>query len=456
MRNAWPSARSRSWRCSSTGLCPVVGRRSSTARIFAGHTALGMAEEPTTSPSAAAPGAEARLSPGTVFAGHEIVGEAGRGGAGVVYEAIHVRLGITHAVKVLPVSVAGDSTFRMRFERESQLAASLEHPNVVPVYEAGESEGLLYISMRFVTGGDLGEKLADEGPLEPARAAAIVTQVAAALDAAHHGGLIHRDVKPANILLEAGETGRVFLGDFGISRLTAPGRDLTESGEMLGTVNYVAPEQIAGGRVDGRADVYSLACVAFETLTGVPPFGRETRLATMFAHANDPRPRASRARAGLGPSVDRVLARALAVDPARRHQTATEFADELERALAGGRVGRGMRARVRPAYAAAGGARMRGRRCRRAGGHRRPRNEVVDGGGAPARVRSEGGGREHLSGWWTSDRAHRRRSECLDRQRKRSLHLRDRAEHGPARSAADRDRWDAGGDFCGLWLHVGP
>ena len=279
------------------------------------------------------------LSPGRVFAGHEILREAGHGGAGIVYETINVRLRVRRALKVLSESVAPDPTSRARFERESRLAASLEHPNVVPIYEAGEADGLLYISMRFVDGGSLGETLAAEGPLAAGRVASIVNQVASALDAAHAGELIHRDVKPANILLERGSgSERAFLGDFGISRMLTAGQDLTETGEMIGTVNYVAPEQIAGERLDSRADVYSLACVAYEALTGAPPFERDTRLATMFAHANAPRPRASQLRRGLSSSVDRVLARGLAVDPAERPPTATGLAADLERALEGGRV----------------------------------------------------------------------------------------------------------------------
>jgi serine/threonine-protein kinase len=258
---------------------------------------------------------------------------------GIVYAAEHLTLGVTRALKVLTVEAARDPIFRARFERESRLAASLEHPNIVPVFEAGETEGRVFLSMRYVDGPTLREVLSTRGALPLAEVADLVAQVAAALDAAHASGLVHRDVKPANILLEnPGEKGRIFLGDFGISRLLVSARDLTETGEMLGTVNYVAPEQIAGASVDARSDVYSLGCVAFEALAGRPPFERETQLATMFAHANDPRPSATAMRNELPAAVDRVFARALAIEPLDRYAHAYDFADDLGRALAGERV----------------------------------------------------------------------------------------------------------------------
>jgi YVTN family beta-propeller protein len=300
-----------------------------------------VADTPTSAPGVQGESGEGVLSPGRVFAGHEILREAGRGGMGVVYAARHLRLHVVRALKVLTERTADDAVFRARFERECQLAASLDHPNVVQVYEAGESDGALYLSMRFVDGPNLGQVLAADGPLDPDRTAGLMAQVAAGLDAAHDAGLVHRDVKPANILLEERSDGeRAFLGDFGISRMLAPGGRLTETGEMLGTVDYVAPEQIAGTSVDARSDVYSLACVAFEALTGRPPLRRETRLATMFAHANAPRPDASERRPGLPRSVDAVFARALAIDPRRRYARASEFTADLESALAGRRTRR--------------------------------------------------------------------------------------------------------------------
>jgi YVTN family beta-propeller protein len=299
----------------------------------------GVADTPTSPPGVRGDPGDALLAPGRVFAGHEILREAGRGGMGIVYAARHVRLQVVRALKVLTERTADDGVFRARFERECQLAASLEHPNVVQVYEAGESDGALYLSMRYVDGPNLGQVLATEGPLAPDRVVELVSQVAAGLDAAHDAGLVHRDVKPANILLEdrAGGT-RAFLGDFGISRMLAPSGRLTETGEMLGTVDYVAPEQIAGTSVDARSDVYSLACVAFEALTGRPPFKRESRLATMFAHANAPRPHATERNPDLPRAVDSVFARALAIDPNRRYPRASEFAQDLDAALAGRRI----------------------------------------------------------------------------------------------------------------------
>jgi YVTN family beta-propeller protein len=257
---------------------------------------------------------------------------------GIVYSAVHVRLKVPRAIKVLTDEAAADSSFRARFERESQLAASLEHPNVVSVHEAGEVDGVLYISMRYVDGPNLSQKLAS-GPLPVGEVAHLVTELARALDAAHDQGLVHRDVKPANVLIEdRHERELVFLSDFGISRMLLQPETLTETGEMLGTVDYVAPEQIAGQPVDGRADVYSLACLAYEALAGNAPFVRETQLATMFAHANDPRPAPSAVRSNLPASVDRVFEQALAVDPRGRYSQASEFADQFERALAGERI----------------------------------------------------------------------------------------------------------------------
>jgi serine/threonine-protein kinase len=305
----------------------------------------GVADTPTSPPGAEEEPSEGILAPGRVFAGHEILHEAGRGGMGVVYAARHVRLHVVRALKVLTERTANDAVFRARFERECQLAASLEHPSVVQVYEAGESDGALYLSMRYVRGPNLGQVLATEGPLPPDQVVDLMGQVAAALDASHTAGLVHRDVKPANVLLEDRSNGRhAFLGDFGISRMLTPSDRLTETGEMLGTVDYVSPEQIAGTPVDGRSDIYSLACVAFEALTGRPPFKRETRLATMFAHANAPRPDATGLSSDLPRGVDRVFDRALAIDPSSRYAQGSEFAADLEAALAGRRVrGRGRR-----------------------------------------------------------------------------------------------------------------
>ena len=276
----------------------------------------------------------AALAPGATFAGHRIEAVAGRGGMGVVYRASNVVLDQERAIKVIAGDLSGDGAFRDRFRRESRLAASIEHPNVVPVYHAGEEEGRLYLAMRFVEGTDLRELLGSRGKLEPEHAVWILDQVAAALDAAHEHDLVHRDVKPANVLLE-GENGheRAYLTDFGISKLVGAAGELTTTGRFMGTVDYVAPEQIAGKEVDGRADVYSLSCVLFHVLAGRPPFQRDTQLATLFAHANDPRPRLSEFVTGSPRELDEAVARGMAQRPEERFESAGELAHGVHVAL---------------------------------------------------------------------------------------------------------------------------
>ena len=206
----------------------------------------------------------------------------GRGGMGVVYLAHDPRLERRVALKLLSPSLAEDSEFRARFLRESKLAASLDHQNVVPIFEAGEAEGTLFIAMRYVEGTDLREVLREKGRLEPERTIVLLAQVADALDAAHEHGLIHRDVKPANILLAADE--HVYLGDFGLTRRVEDPDAGPAAGNSLGTVDYVAPEQIEGDPVDGRADVYSLGCVLYECLTGTPPFSSSSPMGVLWEH----------------------------------------------------------------------------------------------------------------------------------------------------------------------------
>src|SRR6059058_4348505 len=211
----------------------------------------------------------ADLAPGDLFAGHRIDGVAGRGGMGVVYRATELALDRRVALKLITPALAGDPDFRARFVRESRAAASIEHPNVIPIFSAGEEQDVLYISMRFVDGQDLRALLRGEGRLEPRRAARIVAQVADALDAAHARGLVHRDVKPANILL-APESGaeKIYLTDFGLTKNTASESGMTRTGMFVGTVDYIAPEQIRGDRLDARTDVYALTCVLYRALTG--------------------------------------------------------------------------------------------------------------------------------------------------------------------------------------------
>jgi Protein kinase domain/Domain of unknown function (DUF4440) len=260
------------------------------------------------------------LEQGEEFAGCRIEAVAGRGGMGVVYRATELSLGRPVALKLLPPERARDQEFRERFQRESRMAASIDHPNVIPVYAAGEHEGSLYLVMRYVAGTDLHALLRERGALEPERAAEVVAQVAAALDAAHAAGLVHRDVKPANVLL-AGD--HAYLSDFGLTRLAGADTSLTESGRWIGTVEYSSPEQLRGERTDARADVYSLGCVLFAALTGRPPFANGTVPATMLAHLHDAPPRPS--QLGAPPELDRVMARALAKRPDDRYPSAGDL-----------------------------------------------------------------------------------------------------------------------------------
>jgi hypothetical protein len=266
----------------------------------------------------------ADFQPGDVFAGHRIQGVAGRGGMGVVYRATQLDLDRPVALKLIAPSLAEDPEFRDRFVRESRAAASIDHPNVIPIYYTGEHDGLLFIAMRYVEGSDLRTLVRAGGRLEPERAARIVAQVGAALDAAHARGLVHRDVKPANVLL--GGEDHAYLTDFGLTkRLTSAGAASTRPGGWVGTLGYVAPEQIRGERVDARADVYALGCVLFHALTGGPPYQRERDEATLWAHLNDPPPSASSVVPGVPDAFEDVLRRAMAKDPADRFPSAGDL-----------------------------------------------------------------------------------------------------------------------------------
>jgi serine/threonine-protein kinase len=264
------------------------------------------------------------LRQGDVLGGCRIEEVIGRGGMGIVYRALQLDLGRPVAVKVIAAERAGDAEFRERFVREARMAAVIDHPNIVPVYATGEQDGALYLVMRYVPGSDLHALIRREGQLSATRAAAIAAQVAAALDAAHGAGLVHRDVKPANVLLTgAGEHEHAYLGDFGLMRSLDPQHPITDSGGWVGTVDFASPEQLSGEIADARADVYSLGCVLHAALTGRPPFARGTVPATMLAHLNDPPPRPS---AGGAPrEFDRVIARALAKAPADRYPSAGDL-----------------------------------------------------------------------------------------------------------------------------------
>jgi len=271
-------------------------------------------------------GVALNLQAGTVFAGHRIDELIGRGGMGVVYRATQLALERTVALKLVAPELAVDEGFRERFKRESRLAASIDHPHVITIFEAGESEGQLYVTMRFVDGTDLDELLAREGALPPSRAAAIVAQVASALDAAHAHGLVHRDIKPANVLL--GPTGagdHAFLTDFGLTKRVEATERLTQTGQWIGTLDYAAPEQIAGQGVDARTDIYALGCLLFKAVTGSVPFTREDDVAKLWAHVNDAPPAPSEARGGVPPALDDVVRRALAKQPEERFPSAGDL-----------------------------------------------------------------------------------------------------------------------------------
>ena len=240
---------------------------------------------------------------GSIVAGFRVESLIGEGAMGSVYLAEDTRRGGQVALKVLIRDLAEDARFRRRFLRESKLAASLDHPHVVPILDAGEEGGVLYLAMEHVEGVDLRELLRREGRLDPERAIALVAQVAEALDAAHDAGLVHRDVKPANVLIRDGPDGEhAYVCDFGLARHLSSASSLTTDRGLVGTIDYIPPEQIEGGDIDGRADVYSLGCVLFECLAGARPFDRETELSVVFAHLNEPPPRLSdlRARAPRG------------------------------------------------------------------------------------------------------------------------------------------------------------
>jgi serine/threonine protein kinase/DNA-binding beta-propeller fold protein YncE len=272
---------------------------------------------------------------GSEFAGYRIEAIAGEGGMGRVYRATQIALDRPVALKVIVPELADDAAFRTRFQRESRLAASIDHPNVIPVYQADTAEGRLFITMRWVQGHDLRKILEEERRLLPERAATITAQLASALDAAHRRGLVHRDVKPANVMVTRHDEEHVYLMDFGLTKRTGSESGVTRTGQFVGTPDYISPEQIRGEGADARADVYALGGLLYHVLTGAPPFPRDSDIARIYAHLEDDPPEASRQAGGIPAAVDEVIATAMAKEPEDRYASAAEFGRAARSALTG-------------------------------------------------------------------------------------------------------------------------
>ncbi len=294
----------------------------------------------------------ARLERGTELGGYRIEEQIGAGGMGIVYRVTNVALNRIYALKVLAPELAEDEQFRGRFQREMRIAASLDHPNVVRIHYAGEQEGFLFLAMDYVHGEDLRELILRDGALDPGRAVEILSQIASALDAAHSKGLVHRDIKPGNILLTVrdGEE-RAYLTDFGLAKRSNTLAELTVVGSVVGTADYMAPEQVTGDPTDARSDIYSLGCVFFQMLTGKVPYEREKTLATMFAHVHDPLPKLEAPLADTYPEFTPVLERAMAKRPDDRYLSGGDLARDATAALSG------LRYSGPPSMVAAGDAR---------------------------------------------------------------------------------------------------
>jgi serine/threonine protein kinase, bacterial len=266
---------------------------------------------------------------GTPFGRYRLIEVLGRGGMGEVWRAHDTDTDRIVALKLLPETLSEDEDFQRRFRREAHAAARLNSPHVIPIHHYGEIEGRLYVDMRLVEGRDLHTLLVD-GPLEPARAVHIIDQVAEALHAAHEVGLLHRDIKPSNILLDRNDF--AYLIDFGIARILEETR-ITKSGNTIGTFQYIAPERLDSRTEDARADIYSLACVLYECLTGHPPFDGDTMARLVAAHLSAPPPRPSKDQPEVPPQVDEVIATGMAKDPDQRYATTLELADAARDAI---------------------------------------------------------------------------------------------------------------------------
>lgn len=278
------------------------------------------------------------LGRGTTFGGYRIGPILGMGGMGVVYEATEVALGRRVALKVIVAEAARDRVFRDQFRRESRIAAQVDHPNVIPIYAVGEEGGMPFIAMRLVSGLDLGQRIEALGRLQPEGAARLIGQVSEGLDAVHEAGLIHRDVKPSNVLL-TGEEGRehAYIADFGLAKQVASSSELTRGGLVAGTIDYVSPEQIELRPIDARADVYSLGCVLYKALTGDVPFPREDGVGKLWAHINE-EPRPPSETGGVPEAFDALIARAMAKDAKDRYPSAGDLGRAAIAAAGGGPV----------------------------------------------------------------------------------------------------------------------
>ena len=278
------------------------------------------------------------LSDGDEFAGYRVERRLGRGGMGILYLAVEPGLERRVALKLIAPEAASDEVFARRFAEESRIAASIEHPNVVPIYAAGEEAGVPYIAMRYVAGADLARRLAREGRLSPQVAVDLIAQIGNGLDAIHAAGLIHRDVKPANVLLSGDDGGdHAYITDFGVARNVATESGLTQTGRFVGTLDYVAPEQISGGAIDARVDVYALGCLLFKLLTGEVPFPKDGEAARLFAHLNDPPPAPSLYVPEVSMALDDVVIRAMSKSPDDRYPSAGDLGRAAQAALRGER-----------------------------------------------------------------------------------------------------------------------
>ncbi|HEU4705733.1 MAG TPA: serine/threonine-protein kinase [Solirubrobacterales bacterium] len=284
-------------------------------------------------------GGWSELSDGDRFAGYRIERRLGRGGMGILYLAVEPGLERRVALKLIAPEAAADEVFAKRFAEESRIAASIEHPNVVPIYAAGEEEGVPWIAMRYVAGSDLGRRIAREGRLAAAEAVELIAQIGNGLDAIHAAGLVHRDVKPANVLL-SGTPGseHAYITDFGVARNVATRSGLTQTGRFVGTLDYVAPEQISGGAIDARVDVYALGCLLFKLLTGEVPYPRDGEAARLYAHLHDPPPAPSLYVPEVPMALDDVVVRAMSKEPDDRYPSAGDLGRAAKAALGGGAV----------------------------------------------------------------------------------------------------------------------